>query len=440
MRNVVGIRRENVDVTERRAPLSPEQVNELVMRHGLRVIVEPSDRRVFSNVEYAAAGAELSGVLEDCNVVFGVKEVPVADIRAGGAYCYFSHTIKAQRYNMPMLSHIIEVGATLLDYELVTNDVGRRIVFFGDYAGYAGMLDGLWALGQRLELEGHASPFANLRRARDYRSIDEAREAVEAVGAQIRAEGLPDRLTPMIFAVTGRGHVSRGVQQVLSHLPLVRILPDDIPALASGAGVSRHAVYAAELRRADLYAPIDPEAPFDAEALEAHPETYRGRLEEYVDHVTAIVNGIYWEPRYPRLLTREFFRRHWDGSPKRLRLVADITCDIEGSVEFTVKATTSDRPVFVYRPKSDDIVDGLSGDGPVVLAVDKLPAELPRESTESFGRSLLRFVPALARADFRRAPDEIGLPAEFRRALIVHRGRLTENFRYLNSYVLRKET
>ena len=132
MKNVVGIRRENIDATERRAPLSPGQVEELVSRHGLRVIVEPSDRRVFGDDEYAAAGAELSDDLGDCNAVFGVKEIPVGDILPEGAYCYFSHTIKAQRYNMPMLAHIIDVNATLLDYELVTNESGRRIVFFGD--------------------------------------------------------------------------------------------------------------------------------------------------------------------------------------------------------------------------------------------------------------------------------------------------------------------
>ena len=132
MKNVVGIRRENVDATERRAPLSPEQVGELVSRHGLRVVVEPSPRRVFTDDEYAAAGAEISSDLGECNAVFGVKEIPVADIRPEGAYCYFSHTIKAQRYNMPMLAHIVDVRATLLDYELVTNESGRRIIFFGD--------------------------------------------------------------------------------------------------------------------------------------------------------------------------------------------------------------------------------------------------------------------------------------------------------------------
>ena len=439
MKNVVGIRRENVDATERRAPLSPGQVGELVSRHGLRVMVEPSDRRIFTNEAYADAGAEISGDLGECNAVFGVKEIPVTDIRAEGAYCYFSHTIKAQRYNMPMLAHIIDVQATLLDYELVTNESGRRIIFFGDYAGYAGMLDTLWALGRRLELEGIATPFANLKRAREYESLSEAEAAVEAAGAQIRAEGLPEALTPMIFAITGRGHVARGAQQVLSRLPLVRVLPEDIDSLASGEGASDHAIYAAEFKRPDLYAPLNPEQPFDPTEFEEDPGSYRGRLEDYVDHLTVIVNGIYWEPKFPRLLTRKLFREKWARSGRRLRLVADITCDIEGSVEFTLKPTTSDNPVFVYEPAKDDIVDGLEGDGPVVLAVDKLPAELPRESTESFGRSLIRFVPELARADFTRPADEIGLPDPFRRALIVHRGRLTENFRYLNSYVLRNE-
>ena len=149
----LGIRREDKNEWERRAPLAPDAVSRLVAQ-GVEVLVEPSPRRIFTDLEYARAGARIAPDLSACTLVLGVKEIPPARFRPGGAYCFFSHTIKGQPYNMGMLARLRELGCTLLDYELVKDDQGRRLIFFGRHAGLAGMLDSLWALGRRLAEEG----------------------------------------------------------------------------------------------------------------------------------------------------------------------------------------------------------------------------------------------------------------------------------------------
>lgn len=434
MRRTVGIRRETIDATERRAPLTPAQVRRLVGSYETDFVVEPSPLRVFPDEDYAAAGAALSPDLSDCNVVFGVKEIPVDHIRPAGAYCFFSHTIKAQSYNMPMLKHIVDVDATLLDYELVTTAAGKRLIFFGNYAGYAGMIDALWALGRRLESEGLRTPFSAIKRARDYESLTDAETAIVEVGQCIQREGLPPEITPFVCLFTGRGNVAKGAQRVYGRLPAVRLQPEEVIAFATSGEYSNRVVYGAELLKQHLYRRRDGGA-FDVEDFSEFPERYEGRLTAYFDHMTMLVNGIYWAPRSPRLLTREFMRERYRAGRPRLRVVGDITCDIEGSIEFTVRATTSDNPVFVYEPGAERVVEGWEGDGPVVLAVDKLPAELPRESTQTFGEFLAPFIPSLARADFRRGFDKLEIPMPFKRAVIVHRGELTERFRYLERHL-----
>jgi alpha-aminoadipic semialdehyde synthase len=150
-----------------------------------------------------------------------------------------------------------------------------------------------------------------------------------------------------------------------------------------------------------------------------------------------IVNGVQWSPRFPRLLTKENMREIYAGNPKPpLRVIADIACDIEGSIEFTVKSTTSENPVYIYEPLTDRVIDGFAGSGPIVLAVDKLAADLPREASKSFGKALLPFIRALAAADFSRPLEDLDIPNPFKNAVIAHQGALTENFRYLNEYLL----
>jgi saccharopine dehydrogenase (NAD+, L-lysine forming) len=436
MINCIGIRRETKDSTQRRVPLAPEQVRELIGRQGLRVCVQPMPNRVFPDGDYAATGAELCEDLSACNIVFGVKEIQPSFLHAGQAYAFFSHTVKAQPYNMAMLEHILDSAITLIDYELIKDDEGRRLVFFGNYAGYAGMIDSMWALGRRLEHEGLATPFSHIRYATEYRLLADAEQAFREVGARIRTEGLPEALTPFVCGFTGYGNVSRGAQHLYDLLPVEVIAPAGLKEFFARGDFSNRVAYKVEFREEDMFAPLDPGADFVLQEFYDFPERYHGRFREYLPWLTMMINGIYWEARYPRLVPIDAIRGLWSRpeSP-RLRVVGDITCDINGSVQMTVKETNAENPVFVYEPLTSKIIDGVAGNGPVILAVDKLPTELPLEASAAFGASLQPLVPVLAAADFTVPYEELALPPELKRAVIAHAGRLAPAYEYLQPAV-----
>jgi alpha-aminoadipic semialdehyde synthase len=154
-----------------------------------------------------------------------------------------------------------------------------------------------------------------------------------------------------------------------------------------------------------------------------------------VPHLTVLVNGIYWTDAYPRLVTRDLLRQLWAGGPPRLRVIGDISCDVEGAIECTLKCTEPGEPVFVYDPLTGDVTDGYAGRGVVVMAVDILPSELPREASEDFGRILIPFLPAIAQADYDRPFEDLALPPEIKRAVIAHRGELAPDYDYLQDYL-----
>lgn len=436
MVNCIGIRKETKDNTQRRVPFSPEQVAQLVHAHGLRALVQPMPNRVFGTDDYRAAGAEITDDLSECNIVFGIKEIQPTYMHDGMAYAFFSHTIKAQSYNMPMLRYILDHGITLIDYELIKDEHGRRTVFFGNFAGYAGMIDSTWALGRRLRAEGFETPFSDIKYATEYCVLAEAETAFRELGERIRVDGLPEALTPLVCGFTGYGNVSKGAQSLYDLLPVQEIAPADLADFFARGRFSNHQVYKVEFHEQDMFAPAAPGAEFVLQEFFDHPERYRMRFAEYLPFLTMMVNGIYWEQRYPRLVTIKAARELWSGGEKpRLRVIGDVTCDIDGSVQLTVKDTTSDDPVFVFEPLTGRVMDGVEGDGPVILAVDKLPTELPREASAAFGVSLSPLVPVLAAVDFTVPFETLALPPELKRAVIAYKGVLTPAFAYLQPHV-----
>lgn len=436
MKNCIGLRKETKDSTQRRVPLSPEHVARLIEEFGLRVRVQSMPNRVFEDRDYITAGAELTDDLSPCNVVLGVKEIAPEYMLDGMAYVFFSHTIKAQQYNMPMLRYILDHRITLIDYELIKNESGRRTVFFGNYAGLVGMIDSIWAMGRRLAGEGIDTPFADILYATQYGELAAAEAAFREAGERIREDGLPDEIVPFVCGFTGYGNVSKGAQHLYDLLPVQQLSPDELDAFMERGEFSRHTVYKVEFREQDMFEPVEDGAEFILQEFFDSPGLYRARFERYLPHLSMMVNGIYWEQRYPRLITKDFARTLWSGETRpRLRVIGDVTCDIDGSVQLTVKETNSDNPVFVYEPLTGAVIDGVEGDGPVVLAVDKLPTELPREASAAFGTSLLPYVPALAAADFTLPYEALDLPPDLKRAVIAHAGRLTPAFAYLQPHV-----
>ena len=436
MNSVIGIRREDKNQWERRVPLVPADIKDLQERHGLRFLVQPSGIRVYTDDEYRGAGLAVSEDLGPASIVLAVKEVPERLIQPGKVYVFFAHVAKGQAHNMPMLKRLMDLGCSVVDYEKITDDRKRRLIFFGRHAGWAGMIETLRALGQRLSLMGIATPLAEVRHAYQYPDLGAAREHLEKVGAAISRSGLPDTLSPLVFGFAGYGHVSTGAQEVFEWLKPVEIPVLDLPSAGEKIPSRAAPLIKAVFREENMVERKDPGKPFDLQEYYDHPERYAGCFEKHLPHLDVLVNAIYWEPRYPRLVTRGWARRSYgSGRSPRLKVIGDISCDIEGSVELTLKATDPDNPCFVYLPSEDAVRDGLEGDGPVIMAVDNLPCEIPRESSQYFSSVLRELVPPLAGADWGKDFESLELPGHLKRAVIVHRGELAPSYQYLRNHL-----
>jgi alpha-aminoadipic semialdehyde synthase len=429
---IVGIRREDKSHWERRVPVTPDQVKTLREKHEVQVWIQPSTIRIFTDDEYRQAGAKITEDLSPCHVVLAVKEIPSTFFTQDRTYVFFSHTIKGQSHNMPMLRRMLDLGCDLIDYEKIVEN-GKRVVFFGRYAGLAGMIDSLWALGRRLEWEGITNPFRTIDQAHRYGTLDEAMDAVRHAGEVIKSEGLPKNLVPLVVGFAGYGATSKGAQEILDLLPIEKVSMDDLPAVAHGAKGDR--VYKAVFKEEDMVEPKDPSDSFELQDYYDHPQKYQGVFERHLPHLTVLMNCIYWESRYPRLVTKNGLWDLYAAGEPRLRVIGDISCDVDGAIEFTVKTTTPGSPVFVYDPATGKVVDGIEGTGTVVLAVDNLPCELPRESSTSFGESLMPLLPQIIKADYEVEFEKLALPKSVVDALIVHRGELTPQYRYLEEYL-----
>ncbi|HOW85505.1 MAG TPA: bifunctional lysine ketoglutarate reductase /saccharopine dehydrogenase family protein [Candidatus Aminicenantes bacterium] len=430
-----GIRREDINKWEKRVPLIPSHARELADRYPIEFRVQPSKIRVFSDDDYRLAGIPVEEGLSPCPIVLALKEIPIELIEKGKTYVFFSHTAKGQSQNMPMLKKMMDMGCTVIDYEKMVDEKGRRVLYFGNYAGHAGMIDTLWTLGRRLGVEGIANPFTGLEPTHRYKSLVEAKEAVGHLGAKLVKDGLPPQLDPLIIGFFGYGHVSQGAQEILDLLPVESVRPADIPGLFKGGAGSRRIIYKAVFHEEDMVRPIEAGRAFDLQDYYTHPEGYRAVTEEFVPYLTALVNGIYWTPKFPKYISKAFLKKLYAGAQPRLRVIGDITCDINGSIECTVQPTDSENPVYVYDPIEDKAVTGFAGRGPAVLAVYNLPAELPLESSTYFSGKFKEHVPALAAARFDKPFAECGLTDVLRRAVIVYRGQLAPDYVYLGEFV-----
>lgn len=429
---VIGIRREDKNRWERRVPLIPADIRDLQERLRLRFLVQPSGIRVYADDEYRDAGITLSEDLSPASIVFAVKEVPEQLIRPGRIYVFFAHVAKGQAHNMPMLRRLMDLGCSLVDYEKITDDRKRRLIFFGRHAGWAGMIETLRALGQRLSATGVATPLSEVRHAYQYPDLEVAREHLEGLGRSIARSGLSGSLPQLVFGVSGYGNVSTGAQEVLEWLKPVEIPVADLPSVGTKVPPSVAPLVKVVFREENLVERREPGRPFDLQEYYDNPERYAGCFEKHLPYLDVLVNAIYWEPRYPRLVTREWARRSYlGGPPPRLKVIGDISCDIEGSIELTLKATEPDNPCFVYLPSEDAIRDGLEGDGPVIMAVDNLPCEIPRESSQYFSSVLREMVSPLSGADWSADFESLNLPSHLKRAVIVHKGELAPSYRYL---------
>lgn len=430
----IGIRREDKTPWEARVPLIPEHVGELIDMHGLHFDVQPSDQRVFTVEEFEEYGATASEDFSGCDIILGVKEVPPRVIAPGKTYVFFSHTIKGQARNMPMLRRMMDLGCNLIDYEKITDEEGRRLVFFGYYAGLAGMIDTLWALGRRWAAEGIETPLAQVTPAHEYESLAAAKEHLAEVATEMASADAPAGCGPVVCGFAGYGQVSRGAQEIYDIFVPTQVAPAELAGLEADAGNGRF--YKVVFKEEHMVTPVAASASFALRDYYEHPEKYRGVFAQYLPHLTVLVNCIYWEPKYPRLVTLDDVRRLYAaGDRPRLKVIGDISCDPDGSVQCTVKATDPGNPVYVYDVERGAARDGFEGRGPVMMAVEILPSELPRESSTAFSHALLPLMPGLAAADPSGDFEGWDLPGPLKRAVILHKGKLTPPFAYLREFL-----
>lgn len=432
--NIIGIRKEDKYAMERRVPLTPKHIRKLKQHHGIDFIIQSSEKRIFKDDEFEKAGAEIRDELLQADVIFGIKEIPVSAIMGKKTYIMFSHTIKGQHYNMPMLKKMMQSGCTLIDYERIIDELGRRLIFFGKFAGIAGMIDSLWALGLRLNHYGIETPFLKIKQSYKYSSLEEAKKEISEVGYEIIQKGLALNISPIVIGFTGYGNVSNGAQEICGLLPVKEISASELLSKYPSKSPA-NIIYKVVFKEKDIVKHIDDGKEFELEEYFKNPALYKSDFEKYANKLTVLINGIYWDERYPRLITKNFLHKLYSNSKPKLTLIGDITCDIEGSIESTIQSTHIENPLFVYDPFNHKITMGIEGEGLLTLAVDILPAELPRDASEFFGDLLFRYIDPIAKADFKGEYNDIILPQCIKKAIILHKGILTDDYKYISKYI-----
>lgn len=432
MNKKVALRYEDRYLMERRVAIVPSHVQKLIEKHGLEFIVEKSEKRIFTDNEFKEAGATIVDKLPDIPVIFGVKEMPLDIFKENHTYILFSHTIKGQAYNMPALKKMVEKKVNLIDYEKVRDEHGRRTIFFGKYAGLAGMINTLWALGQRLKVKGIHTPFEKLQQSHKYNSLDEAKTAISKVGMEIVKNVLPSELTPLVIGITGYGNVSSGCHEILSLLPIKEISPQNL--LELDKDIPNNVLYKVIFKEKHLVKNKNSEENFELQDYYDNPDKYKSDFKQYIDKISILVNAMYWDTRYPRLISNKYLKENYSDKHKLL-VIGDITCDPKGSIECTAHCTTIENPVFIFNPQNNEKIDGFKGDGINIMGVDILPSELPRESSLGFSDALFDFVNDIVTCDYNKSFETLELPDPIKRALILHNGEFTPEFKYMEEFI-----
>ncbi len=426
---IVGILKESRNHRERRAPLTPSDVKWLVDRK-IEVEVESSPRRIFKDEDYRRSGGKILDKLDKAALIVGIKGPDPDKIRRNRVYMVFSHTIKGQPYNMPLLEKLLESGATLVDYEKIVDPHGRRIVSFGRFAGITGIVDSLFYLGKKLKWKGIDNPFVQLKPSWEYRSLDQVKQDMRKIDKIIRRKGFDGGISPFIIGIIGHGNVSKGVQEALGSLNPVEIHPHDMSRFIRHQKYMHNEIYKIVFLREEKFRTGNRKGFYFEEYIE-RPDRFESNLDKYLAHLNMLINASYWDKRYPRMVTKPMVKKLCRNRNFRLEFIGDISCDIGGSIEFTHKTTTQDNPVFTYDPEKDKYTDGYKSEGITVLAIDNLPSELPEDSSEHFSGLIRDYVYQIAVHGAKDITNHAAIPREIRQAVITQGGRLAESCLYL---------
>ncbi len=393
-----GIIKERKTPPDRRVVFTPEELARLQQQYPqAQIKVESSDIRFFSDQEYAQLGLSVTDDVTDCDVLFGVKEVPVEALIPNKKYFFFSHTIKKQPHNQKLLRAILDKNIDLYDHETIVDKNFKRLIGFGRYAGIVGAYNGMRAFGIKFEL-------FHLPKA-------ESLSGKSALIEKLRRQTLP----PIKIVLTGHGKVGNGAKEILDAMKIKQVSVADYLSK-----IYSEPVYV-QLDTLDYNKRVDG-APSSKQDFYENPTRYTSDFERFAKVSDIFMAGHFYANDAPYILTREML----NAPDNKIKVVADITCDVGGPIACTIKASTIADPLFGYHPGTDAEVDIFHPAAIVVMSVDNLPCELPRDASEGFGQMFMEHViPAFFNG------DKDGILA---RAKITENGQLTERFRYLEDY------
>lgn len=401
----IGLIKEGKNPPDKRVAFTPQQIKEIQEKFPGRFefLVESSPIRCFSDEEYSALGIPVVDDVSECELLIGVKEVPIHQLIPNKRYLFFSHTIKEQAYNRPLLQAILEKNIELMDYEVLKDQNGQRTVAFGRWAGIVGAYNGLWTYGKK-------SGLFDLKRAFECFDRAEMEEELKKV-----------QLPPIKIVVTGTGRVGKGVLEVLENINLRQVSPHDLIHYYYD-----EAVFA--VLDNDDYNRRKTDGGYEQREFYTEPHKYESHFLKYAEVSDMLIAAAYWDNRAPELFTRKDI----DSEDFSISVIADITCDIEGSIPTTLKPATIADPVYDVDRETFEIIDAFGKQNSIsVMAIDNLPTELPRDASEEFGSQLSEhFIPELLKEESKILD----------RATITKEGDLTIEFIYLKDFVEGKTT
>lgn len=395
----IGIIREGKEPPDSRTPLVPEQARILSSKDpDIEIICESSSVRCYTDTEYLNSGIKVSKNISHCDIFLGVKEVPIHHLIPGKTYLFFSHTIKKQPQNRMMLKAILSRKIRLIDYECLIKD-NRRVIAFGYWAGIVGTYNGLLGYGRKYKLY-------RLRRAYKCRGLEEILEETKKI-----------KLPPVKIVITGKGRAGMGAAEMLDKSGIRRIEPE----LFLNRNFNEP-VYT-QIDVDDYHRRIDGKS-FTIPEFFSHPDLFESDFTDYAKTADILISAIYWDPKAPILFSLDQMKKQ----DFRIKIIADITCDINGSIPSTKKASTIEDPFYDFDPFKNQVTKPFHKKNSItVMAIDNLPNELPRDASRDFGDQLVKNVfPELL------TNNHSGM---IKQATIAESGRLTPSYRYLSDYV-----
>jgi saccharopine dehydrogenase (NAD+, L-lysine-forming) len=395
----IGLVREGRIPPDKRVAFTPIQVEEIMQRYKhVTVVVQESNVRCFRDAEFSERNIQIVKDVSDCDILMGIKEVQIPDLVSNKTYLFFSHTLKKQPYNKKLLQEVLKKNIRLIDYEALRDTQGNRLVAFGRYAGIVGAFNGLWTFGKRY---GKFS----LRRAFECFDINDLKLELRKV-----------KLPPIKITLTGAGRVAKGAMETLDTVGIRKVNPQDFLTQQFDKPVY------VQLSSADYHQRKDGGG-FNRDEFHKHPERYDSHFKDFTRVTDILLAGAFWNPKAPLLFTRE----DMTDPAFKVKIIADITCDINGSVPSTKRATSIVDPLYDFDASTDSLHEPLSNDKYVtVMAIDNLPCELPRSASEEFGRDLIdRILKPLLVSD----PEKV-----IARGTIAENAKLTSYFQYLHDY------